>query len=399
VTERNVTEVGFNHHVVETMQDPYAVFSSVRSRCPLGHSDELGGFYFPTTYEGVKRGFQDFRTFTSTEGSGLPPQVTQLLPVELDPPQHTRWRRVLDRFFTPEAAVADRPRIQAIADRLIDAFIARGSADAVNELTRPLLAQTMLPILGVPDEDREMLFGKLMWMVFHRMDDFNGWVARYGEVEAYLTGLVGKRRSEPRTKSDLIQCLVDEEFDGRRLTDSEGYRVILVALFGSLDSTSSAMSGALYHLGQNPQDKERLVNGEVPWNMALEEFLRYTSPIQLLRRTVKKPTELDGGRLEPGDVVALLCGAANHDPAKFADPDKCILDRDARDHLAFGTGGHVCIGRHFARLMLETCLKTMLRRVPDFIVPAAFVPHYTCSEARALTSLPINFTPGERVAA
>jgi cytochrome P450 len=397
MNDRNVTEISFNHHVVETMQDPYAVFSQVRSRCPLGHSDELGGFYFPTTYEGVKRGFQDFRTFTSTEGSGLPPQVTHLLPVELDPPQHTRWRRVLDKFFTPEAAEADRPRIQAITDQLIDGFIARGSADAVNELTRPLLAQTMLPILGVPAADREMLFGKLMWMVFHRMDDLDGWVARYGEVEAYLTGLVGKRRSEPK-KSDLIQCLVDEAFDGRRLTDGEGYRVILVTLFGSLDSTSSAMSGALYHLGQNPRDKARLATGEVSWKMALEEFLRYTSPIQLLRRTVKKPTELDGGRLETGDVVALLCGAANHDPEKFANPEQCIIERDARDHLAFGTGGHICIGRHFARLMLETCLKTMLRRLPDFTVPDDFAPQYTCSEARALTSLPITFTPAERVA-
>lgn len=392
MTERNVTQTSFNHHIVETMQDPYAVFSTVRSKCPLGHSDALGGFYFPTTYEGVKRGFQDFRTFTSTEGSGLPPQVTHLLPVELDPPQHTRWRRVLDRFFTPEAAEADRPRIQAITDRLIDAFIARGSADAVNELTRPLLAETMLPILGVPDEDRRMLMGKLMWMVFNRMNDFDGWVAHYMEVEQYLTGLVGKRRSQPR-KPDLLQCLVDEEFDGRRLTDGEGYRVILVTLFGSLDSTSSAMSGALYHLAQNPADKERLTSGEVPWKMALEEFLRYTSPIQLLRRTVKQPTELDGGTLEIGDVVALLCGAGNHDPAKFADPDRCIIDRDARDHLAFGTGGHICIGRHFARIMLETCLKTTLRRLPDFTVAEDFVPEYTCSEARALTSLPITFAP------
>ncbi len=397
MTESNVTDVSFNHHVVETMQDPYAVFSFVRSRCPLGHSTELGGFYFPTTYEGVKRGFQDFRTFTSTEGSGLPPQVTHLLPVELDPPQHTRWRRVLDKFFTPEAAEQDRPRIQAIADRLIDGFIARGSADAVNELTRPLLAETMLPILGVPAQDRAMLMGKLMWMVFNRMNDQAGWVAHYVEVEQYLTGLVGKRRTEP-PQADLLQCLVDEEFDGRRLTDGEGYRVILVTLFGSLDSTSSAMSGALYHLGRTPRDKERLRNGDVPWKMALEEFLRFTSPIQLLRRTVKKPTEIDGGALAPGDVVALLCGAANHDPEKFADPERIIIDRDARDHLAFGTGGHICIGRHFARIMLQTCLETMLRRVPDFIVPDDFVPQYTCSEARALTALPITFTPGAVVA-
>lgn len=398
MADANFTPADFNHHSVEIMQDPYAIFSEVRSKCPLGHSSELGGFYFPTTYDEVKRAYSDFRTFTSAQGSGLPAQLARLLPVELDPPQHTRWRRVLDRFFTLDAAEADRPRIQAIADELIDTFITRGTADAVNELTRPFLALTMLPILGVPLEDREMLSAKLMWMVHYRMTDQAGWVARYSEVERYLTGLIAQRRSAPR-RNDLLQCLIEEEFDGRRLSDGEGYQVVLLTLFGALDSTSSAMSGSLYHLAVNPRDKDRLVSGAVPWKVALEEFLRFTTPIQALRRTVTKPTELDGCPLQTGDVVVLLSGAANRDPAKFPEPDKCLIDRDARDHLTFGAGGHVCIGRHFARIMLEVCLKTMLRRVPDFAVPGEFVPQYTCSEARALTALPITFTPGQPLAA
>jgi len=398
LADANFTQADFNHHSVDIMQDPYAMFRAVRSKCPLGHSNELGGFYFPTTYGEVKRAYSDFKTFTSTQGSGLPKQMVQLLPVELDPPQQTRWRRVLDRFFTPQAAEDDRPRIQGIADALIDGFITRGSADAVNELTRPFLAMTMLPILGVPLEDRVMLSDKLMWMVHYRTTDQEGWVARYMEVEAYLTGLIAKRRTELR-RPDLLQCLIEEEFDGRMLSDTEGYQVVLLTLFGALDSTSSAMSGALYHLAQHPEDKDRLLSGAVPWKGALEEFLRYTTPIQALRRTVTKPTELDGCPLQAGDVVVLLSGAANRDPAKFPEPDKCIIDRDARDHLTFGAGGHVCIGRHFARVMLEVCLKTMLRRVPDFVVPGGFVPRYTCSEARALTELPIMFTPGRTMAA
>ncbi len=398
MADANFTPADFNHHSVKIMQDPYAIFSEVRSKCPLGHSSELGGFYFPTTYDEVKRAYSDFRTFTSAQGSGLPAQLSRLLPVELDPPQHTRWRRVLDRFFTLDAAEADRPRIQAIVDELIDTFITRGTADAVNELTRPFLALTMLPILGVPLEDREMLSAKLMWMVHYRMTDQAGWVARYSEVERYLTGLIAQRRSAPR-RNDLLQCLIEEEFDGRRLSDGEGYQVVLLTLFGALDSTSSAMSGSLYHLAVNPRDKDRLVSGAVPWKVALEEFLRFTTPIQALRRTVTKPTELDGCPLQTGDVVVLLSGAANRDPAKFPEPDKCLIDRDARDHLTFGAGGHVCIGRHFARIMLEVCLKTMLWRVPDFAVPGEFVPQYTCSEARALTALPITFTPGQPLAA
>jgi cytochrome P450 len=396
MADRNVTETHFNHHDPEIMQDPYAVYDRVRGGCPLGHSDQLGGFYFPTSYEGVKRVFADFRTFSSAEGAGLPDQLVRLLPVDLDPPRHTRWRRVLNKFFTQEAAEAERPRIQGIADDLIDAFAARGHADAVNELTRPFLAMTMLPVLGVPIADLRMLGDKLLWMVHNRMVDHEGWVARYGEIAEYLTALVADRRTDP-PRDDLLQCLIEEEFDGRMLTDTEGYQVLLLTLFGALDSTSSAMSGSLYHLGRNPADKARLTSGEVPWVGAIEEFLRFTTPIVALRRTVTQPTELDGGRLEPGDFVLACNGAANRDPAKFPEPDRLLIDRDARDHMTFGSGGHVCLGRHYARVMLETCLRTMLARLPDFAVPDDFQAEYTPSEARALKTLPIVFTPGSRI--
>jgi cytochrome P450 len=396
MTDGDFTETHYNHHDPAFAQDPYAVFTEVRSKCPLGHSDQLGGFYFPTTYEGVKRVFSDFRTFTSTEGAGLPDQLVRLLPVDLDPPQHTRWRRVLNRFFTIEAANEDRPRIQRVADTLIDEFIERGTADAVNELTRPFLAMTMLPVLGVPIEDRKEIGEKLLWMVHNRLVDHDGWLKCYQEVDAYLTGLMANRRNTA-PRNDLVQCLIDEEFDGRKLTDTEGYQVILLTLFGALDSTSSAMSGSLYHLARHPEDKQRLLSGEVAWEGALEEFIRFTTPIQALRRQVTQPTELDGSPLEPGVNVLALCGAANRDPAKFAEPDRCLIDRDAREHMSFGAGGHVCIGRHFARAMLETCLKTVLHRLPDFQVEPDFKPEYTPSEARALKTLPIVFTPGARL--
>jgi cytochrome P450 len=394
MADRKVTESHYSHHDPAYAQDPYAEFARIRSGCPLGHSDALGGFYFPTTYQSIKRVFSEYRTFSSADGAGLPPQMVPLLPVDLDPPQHTSWRRTLNRFFTLEAAEADRPRIQDIADELVDAFIGRGTADAVNELTRPFLAMTMLPVLGVPIEDRKMLGDKLLWMVHNRLFDEAGWVERYMEVGEYLTGLVARRRTDAR-RNDLLQCLVEEGFDGRMLTDAEGYQVLLLTLFGALDSTSSAMSGAIFHLGRNPLDKQRLVSGEVPWEVAIEEFLRFTTPIQALRRTVRTPTEIDGGTVEPGAFVLALNGAANRDPAKFPEPDACIIDRDARDHMSFGAGGHICIGRHFARVMLDVCLKTVLRRLPDFAVPADFQPDYTSSEARALKTLPIMFAPSQ----
>ena len=392
MTEPNVTQADYNHHNPEIAKNPYSFLAEVRGKCPLGHSDELGGFYYPTTYEGVKRVFAEYKTFTSTEGAGLPDQLVRFYPVDLDPPSHTRWRRVLNRFFTQEAAIADRPRIQALANELIDAFASRGSADLVNELTRPFLAMTTLPVLGVPLSDRLMISEKLLWMVHNRMIDFDGWVLRYGEIADYLTNLVAERRTAPR-RDDLLQCLIEEEFDGRMLSDTEGYQVLILALFGALDSTSSAMSGSLYHLGQHPEDKQRLLSGEVAWDGAIEEFLRFTTPIQTLRRTTVRETELDGGTVPAGAFVLAINGAANRDPAKFPEPDKCIISRDARDHMSFGTGAHICIGRHYARVMIEICLKTVLARIGNYSIADGFEPDYTSSEARALKTLSVVFTP------
>ena len=147
MTEANVTEADYNHHSPEIAQDPYGFLAKVRSGgCPLGHSNELGGFYYPTSYDGVKRVFSEYRTFSSADGAGLPAQLVTFYPVDLDPPSHTSWRRVLNRFFTQDAAEADRPRIEALADQLFDDFAGRGTADLVNEFTRPFLAMTTLPV-------------------------------------------------------------------------------------------------------------------------------------------------------------------------------------------------------------------------------------------------------------
>ena len=392
----NVTEADYNHHNPAIAQDPYSFLAEVRGKCPLGHSNELGGFYYPTTYEGVKRVFSDYRHFSSAQGAGLPDQLVRFYPVDLDPPSQTRWRRVLNRFFTEEAAEADRSRIEGLANLLIDDFAERGEADLVNELTRPFLAMTTLPVIGVPDKDREMIGTKLLWMVHNRTIDHDGWVQRYGEIGDYLMSVAAARRLAPR-RDDLLQCLIEEEFDGRRLNDMEVYQVLILALFGALDSTSSAMSGSLFHLGQHPEDKKRLLSGEVPWASAIEEFIRFTTPIQTLRRTVAKDTEVDGGEVYKGDVVLCINAAANRDPAKFPEPDKCLIDRDARDHLSFGSGAHVCIGRHYARVMIDICLKAVLTRIGDYRIAEGFVPEYTPSEARALKTLMVRFTPAQRL--
>ena len=169
-----------------------------------------------------------------------------------------------------------------------------------------------------------------------------------------------------------------------------------MTLFGALDTTHATLNEAILHLSRHPEDKNRLLAGDVPWATAIEEFVRYPSPIQGLRRTAARDFEFDGVSLHAGDPILAFNAAGNRDPEQFPEPDKCILSRDARNHLGFGSGAHVCLGRNFARVIIEVVLKTVLTRLPDFAVPADFVPSYTAGEGRRMKALPLTFSPGAR---
>jgi cytochrome P450 len=383
----------FNHHDPVGMQDPYEFFDALRAKCPIARSEEHGGFYFSASYDVAKAIYSEHKNFTTTEGTALPPQMVTLLPIDLDPPQHTRFRKVLNPFFTAAAASADQPRIEGIVNSLIDAFIETGSAELATQLTRPTLARTMLPIIGVPSHDQEKIASVLDYMVHYRTVDEKGWQEGNAFVATYLTGLAASRRNGV-PGNDLLQCLIDQPIDGKFLTDDEIFRVLLLTLFGALDTTHAAISEAIYHLARNPDDKQRLISGEVPWDTAIEEFLRFSSPIQAQRRTVVNAIEIAGQTIPAGTPVLALNGAANRDPAKFPEPGSCMIDRDAREHLAFGAGAHVCIGRNYARMMIKIVLSTLLQRLADFTVAADFKPHYTTAESRGIKVLPVTFTPG-----
>lgn len=385
----------FSHHDTVDMQDPYPLFAKVRARCPVAHSSEHGGFYFGVTYDGVKRILSDYRYFSSAEGAAIPQGPVMMLPVDIDPPEHTRFRKMLNPYFTVEAAERARPRIEVLVHDLIDNFIEQGSADAATQLTRPTLSSTILPVLGVPVADRPHLTELLEYMAHYKTLDRAGYDARSAEVGGYLMALAAGRRDGP-AQDDLLQALVTDKVGDRALSDEEVFRVLLVALFGGLDTTHAALSEAILHLSRNPQDKKRLASGTVDMAGAIEEFVRFASPIQALRRTAHQPTELEGETIPVGSPVVALNGAANRDPDRFPDPDRCLIDRDARAHLGFGNGAHICLGRNYARVMMDVVLRAMLDRLPDFAVAEDFVPEYAVGEARGIKSLPIRFTPGER---
>jgi cytochrome P450 len=384
----------FCHHDAERMQDPFAFYAHARSRCPVARSDELDGFYYTLDHASAKQVLSDYSHFTSTQGVALPAMPSKMLPVDLDPPRQTRFRKTLNRFFSVEAAEQRRDAVQGVVDDLVDAFIADGQADLAAQLTRPTVTHFMLPLIGVPAEDRARLTREFDFLSNERTTDPEQFDRTVGYINGYLMSLIARRRAEAGPQDDYIQYLLDEPFEGQMLDDQGIFEVLLVTLFGALDTTHAASNTGLLHLGRNPGDKQRLLSGEVAWATAIEEFVRYASPIHFLRRTAKQDIELSGVAVPDDTPILASIGAANRDPARFEEPERCIISRDARDHLGFGAGAHVCLGRNFARVIIQTVLTTVLTRLPDYRVPEDFTPVFTAGEGRRMKSLPVSFTPG-----
>jgi len=388
----------FDHASPEQMNDPYPMYEAFRRQCPMGRSSQHGGFNFVARYETVKKLFEDFSTFSSSEGVGIPPHPFEMFPIDLDPPLQAKYRRILNTRFTVEAVAAKGERIESVIDGLIDGFIERGEADLAADLVRPLLPAIVLPLLGVPYEDQPKMSAWIEYLTRGRATDMEGVMKAGQDIGMYLMQRVAQRREMPK-EDDVLGLLLESFIDGEPFTDEQIYRTLLIILFGGLDTTSAVMLESLYFLARNPDEKQKLLSGERDWKTAIEEFVRFTSPIQGLRRTAKKETELEGKAIKPGDWIFGLHGSANRDEAIFPEAGRCLLDRSPNPHLAFGAGAHICLGRNLARLEIELMLRAVLTRLGDYQVAGEFAPEYLVGEARGMKSLPVSFTPGKRLAA
>jgi cytochrome P450 len=232
----------FSFHDAALMQNPVPFYDEIRGKCPVAHSDQLGGFYFVTTFVGAKRVYDDYKTFSSTDGTALPKQPLPLYPIDLDPPEQTRLRKLLNPLFIRDAAASHANDIQTVVDGLIDSFIADGEAELQSQFIHPTLSGVVLPFLGVPMADLPMLSEKVDYLVRHRADDAEGCAKIGVELGEYLLALTERRRAET-PRNDILQTLVDGEIGGRPLTEMEILGVLTLTLFGGLDTTSAALTG------------------------------------------------------------------------------------------------------------------------------------------------------------
>ncbi len=364
------------------LENPYSLYDRLRTEDPVHWSDRLESWML-TRYDDVLSANRDRRLASNrvsvnmgalTEADrmkykGLGDHISNWLGFT-DPPKHTRMRDMIGQTVNQDLAETMRGRIRKIVDDLLDKAQTKGEMDLVDDFAYPLPANLICDILGIPGGYRKQFRGSI--------EDLTAFVGAVGpaltrvaekaeqsrrELTAFFGDLASQRRREPR--QDLISALAAVEGKEDGLTEDEMMGLIVFIFDAGHDTTASFIANGVLSLLRNPTEMERLRRDSTLMETAIEEFLRYESPIQFDTRLATADLEIDGKRIRAGQTVILVRGAANRDPAQFPDPDRLDVGRRDNKHLAFGWGAHFCLGAPLARAEGEIAITSLLDRFPN----------------------------------
>ena len=339
-----------------------------------------------------QEGYEQFAEMVRQLGFGPAVEMSDKAILFLDPPDHTRIRQLVGKAFTPRAVEAMRPHIQEIVDGLLDAAAGKGEMDVIADLALPLPVTVISEMLGVPVEDQARL---QQWTdIAVRLIDPSDDVAILAEAanalggyNEYFGGLIGERRQQPR--EDLLSALVQAEEEGDRLSEQELLAMMALLYVAGHETTVNLIGNGMLALFRHPGELDRLRRDPSLLPSAVEEMLRYDSPVQLTARTATADVELDGLRIAKGQEAGVLLGAANRDPAQFPDPDRFDVGRQDNRHVAFGGGIHHCLGAPLARAEAQIAIGSLLRRFPVLNLVDREPPRKETVNLRGLASLPV----------
>jgi cytochrome P450 len=326
----------------------------------------FGGFEVMRRHE-VEFALQHPEIFSSAMEAVDLGQSVPLIPLQVDPPEHAKYRKLLDPIFAPKRMNLIEPDIAKLVNEFIDGFIDDGSCEFTTALAEPLPSSVFLRLLGLPTSDLALFLEMKNGILRPAGNDLEEIQANQrvnaAEVERFFAETLAERRKKPQ--SDLLSMFASTEVGGERLTDDEILGICFLFLLAGLDTVTDTLECFFAYLARHPGQRRLIVEDPSIIPTAVEELLRWETPVTGVARVAKEDVELDGCPVHRGDHVGISIGSANTDERALPDAYEVILTRNTK-HLAFGAGVHRCLGSHLARLELRTTLREWHARIPDY---------------------------------
>ena len=388
--------VQFNPLAPDAIEDPYPLYHRLRAEDPVHQTP--AGFWVLSRYDDValvlrdaRFGRRGFQQLIAARFAGPGFWHSMLLQ---DPPDHTRLRTLVSKAFTPRAIEGLRGRIESMVDALLDAAVDRGEMDLIGDLAYPLPASVISEMLGVPLEERDHLrewsadiARSLDAMIVSDPEVIARANAAGAAIHEYFERLVAERRRTPR--ADILSGLIAAEEAGDRLSTDELFATVILLFLAGHETTANLIGNGMLALLRHPAELARLRDDPALIESAVEELLRFDSPVQRVGRITTVDVVIGDRTIPTGSLTMALLAAANRDPAYFPDPDRLDLARRDNRHLAFGSGIHFCLGAPLARLEGRIVFAALLRRCPRLALATDRVEWRQTFALRGLTALPV----------
>jgi cytochrome P450 len=380
--------------------NPQPVWKAIRDEMPIMPIEDLptGKGVLLSRKADIMEALRHPETFSSNMDAVDLCNKRPMIPLQIDPPDHKKFRKLLDPIFAPRKMAAMDDQVSALVNNLIDGFIDRGEVDFAKEFSIPFPSEVFLTLLGLPADELDRFLTMKDGII--RPDHVVGKL--YGSHEAkeyqqktadsvyeYFDQVLDLREAERR--DDLLSHFLDAEMEGDRLTREDILDICFLFLIAGLDTVTATLDCMFSFLAQHPEHRRQLVETPEVIPNAIEELLRWETPVMGIARVAVADTELGGCPVHAGDQVMVMIGSANTDEAEFPDGDVVRFDRDVNPHIAFGGGIHRCLGSHLARLELRVALREWHKRIPEYEIEPGVELVYTPG-IRSIDHFPMRFT-------
>jgi cytochrome P450 len=380
----------YDHRSSKVKVDPYNLWSRLRKECPVLHSDNYGGFWFVSRYEDTKRILTEPESFSAAQGVTLPREPMTMLPLEADPPAQRQYREILNPHLTPATVQRYEDFARSLARAMLAQALPAGQIDLAH-FAEAYGHTVVMRALGFEESDLNKLDTWCAVLFSAERETEVGHRAG-AELMEFMNAAL-EARAGAGARDDLLSAVANGDLGDRPVDRGEQLSMVSLLVFGGFHTTGSTLTSALVWLADHPADVERLRAEPELMPVAVEEFVRYASPISHMRRTTTRDVVVSGCPIPAGEAVQFGLASANHDETVFEAPEEVILDRRPNRHLGFGSGPHRCVGSHLGKLAIRVGLEEFFAAVARVEVEDHGALRYFASEGRGIIYAPALITP------